>query len=128
MELIHTPAGEQVFDMGQNFAGIFTFRVKEPAGTKIHIQTGEVLQKGNFYNENLRSAKSEYIYISDGNETVIRPHFTYYGYRYVKVEGVSDLKIEDFTGLASTAISRWAATWKPDMIWSTSWCPTCAGA
>ena len=86
--------------MGQNFAGIFTFRVKEPAGTKIHIQTGEVLQKGNFYNENLRSAKSEYIYISDGNETVIRPHFTYYGYRYVKVEGVSDLKIEDFTGLA----------------------------
>ena len=100
VELIHTPAGEQVFDMGQNFAGIFTFRVKEPAGTKIHIQTGEVLQKGNFYNENLRSAKSEYIYISDGNETVIRPHFTYYGYRYVKVEGVSDLKIEDFTGLA----------------------------
>lgn len=88
VELIHTPAGEQVFDMGQNFAGIFTFRVKEPAGTKIHIQTGEVLQKGNFYNENLRSAKSEYIYISDGNETVIRPHFTYYGYRYVKVEGV----------------------------------------
>lgn len=100
VELIHTPAGEQVFDMGQNFAGIFTFRVKEPAGTKIHIQTGEVLQKGNFYNDNLRSAKSEYIYISDGNETVIRPHFTYYGYRYVKVEGVSDLKIEDFTGLA----------------------------
>ena len=100
VELIHTPAGEQVFDMGQNFAGIFTFRVKEPAGTKIHIQTGEVLQKGDFYNENLRSAKSEYIYISDGNETVIRPHFTYYGYRYVKVEGVSDLKIEDFTGLA----------------------------
>lgn len=100
VELIHTPAGEQVFDMGQNFAGIFTFRVKEPAGTKIHIQTGEVLQKGISYNENLRSAKSEYIYISDGNETVIRPHFTYYGYRYVKVEGVSDLKIEDFTGLA----------------------------
>ena len=94
VELIHTPAGEQVFDMGQNFAGIFTFRVKEPAGTKIHIQTGEVLQKGNFYNENLRSAKSEYIYISDGNETVIRPHFTYYGYRYVKVEGVSDLARE----------------------------------
>ena len=100
VELIHTPAGEQVFDMGQNFAGIFTFRVKEPAGTKIRIQTGEVLQQGNFYNENLRTAKSEYIYISDGNETVIRPHFTFYGYRYVKVEGVSNLNINDFTGLA----------------------------
>lgn len=99
-ELLHTPAGEQVFDMGQNFAGIFTLRVKEPKGTKIHIQTGEVLQQGNFYNENLRTAKSEYIYISNGEETVIRPHFTFYGYRYVKVEGVSNLKIQDLTGYA----------------------------
>lgn len=100
VELIQTPAGEQVFDMGQNFAGIFTLRVKEPAGTRIHIQTGEVLQQGNFYNENLRTAKSEYIYISNGQETVIRPRFTFYGYRYVKVEGVTDLKTEDFTGYA----------------------------
>ena len=62
VELIHTPAGETVLDMGQEFAGIFKFRVHEPAGTKIHIQTGEVLQQGNFYNEILRTAKSEYIY------------------------------------------------------------------
>ena len=38
VELIHTPAGELVFDMGQEFTGIFTLRVQEPAGTKIHIQ------------------------------------------------------------------------------------------
>lgn len=99
-ELIHTPAGELVFDMGQEFTGIFTLKVHEPAGTKIHIQTGEILQGGNFYNENLRSAKSEYWYISDGIEKELTPHFTFYGYRYVKVEGVSDLKKEDFTGLA----------------------------
>ena len=42
VELIHTPAGELVFDMGQEFTGIFTLRVQEPAGTKIHIQTGEI--------------------------------------------------------------------------------------
>ncbi|MFA9376369.1 MAG: family 78 glycoside hydrolase catalytic domain [Lachnotalea sp.] len=100
IELLYTPAGEQVFDMGQEFAGIFKLRVKEPAGTKIHIQTGEVLQGGNFYNENLRTAKSEYIYISDGTEVEIIPHFTYYGYRFVKIEGISDLKKVDFTGLA----------------------------
>lgn len=99
-ELIHTPAGELVFDLGQEFAGLFTLRVHEPKGTKIHIQTGEVMQNDNFYNENLRSAKSEYIYISDGEEHVLQPHFTYYGYRYVKVKGVHDLKKEDFTGLA----------------------------
>lgn len=100
MELIHTPAGEMVFDMGQEFTGIFTLKVHEPAGTRIHIQTGEILQQGNFYNANLRTAKSEYIYVSNGEETVIKPHFTFYGYRYVKVQGVSSLRKEDFKGLA----------------------------
>ena len=100
VELLHTPADEMVLDMGQEFTGIFTLRVHEPAGTRIHIQTGEILQQGNFYNENLRTAKSEYIYISNGEETVIKPHFTFYGYRYVKVQGVSNLKKEDFKGLA----------------------------
>lgn len=99
-ELLHTPAGEQVFDMGQEFTGIFALKIKEPAGTRIHIQTGEILQQGNFYNENLRSAKSEYYYTTAGGEQVILPHFTFYGYRYVKVEGVTDLKKEDFTGFA----------------------------
>jgi len=96
-ELIHTPAGEDVFDLGQEIAGIFRLRVHEPAGTTIRIQTGEVLQDGCFYNENLRTALSEYIYVSDGTEKVITPHFTYYGYRYVKVTGVRDLSCEDFT-------------------------------
>ena len=71
IELIHTPAGEQVFDLGQEITGIFKFHVKEPAGTEILIQTGEVLQDGNFYNGNLRTAKSEYHYISDGTEKEI---------------------------------------------------------
>lgn len=100
VELIHTPAGEQVFDLGQEITGLFTLKVHEPEGTKIHIQTGEILQQGNFYNENLRTAKSEYIYVSDGKEHVLMPHFTFYGYRYVKVQGVSELKKEDFRGLA----------------------------
>lgn len=100
VELIHTPAGEDVFDMGQEFTGLFSLKIHEPAGTKIHIQTGEILQGGNFYNENLRSAKSEYIYISDGKPKTIVPHFTFYGYRYVKIQGVTRLQKEDFKGMA----------------------------
>ncbi len=99
-EILYTPAGETVLDMGQEITGSFSLRVHEKAGTRIHIQTGEILQGGNFYNANLRTAKSEYVYISDGTEKVITPHFTYYGYRYVKVEGISGLKKEDFRGLA----------------------------
>lgn len=99
-EMIHTPAGETVLDLKQEISGTFILRVKEPAGTVIRIQTGEILQEGNFYNANLRTAKSEYVYISDGTAKILRPIFTYYGYRYVKVEGVSGLKPEDFTGIA----------------------------
>lgn len=100
VELIHTPAGEQVFDLGQEITGLFALKVHAPAGTKIHVQTGEILQEGNFYNANLRSAKSEYFFVTDGSEQVLIPHFTYYGYRYVKVEGITDLKKEDLKGLA----------------------------
>ena len=83
VELIHTPAGELVFDLGQEITGLFTLRVQQPAGSKIHIQTGEILQGGNFYNENLRTAKSEFIYIAEGSEQVIMPHLTFDGFRYV---------------------------------------------
>ena len=99
-ELIHTPAGEAVLDMGQEFTGIFELKVREPRGTQIHIQTGEILQNGNFYNGNLRTARSEYCFVTDGTETVLKPYFTFYGYRYVKIEGIPDLKKEDFTGIA----------------------------
>ena len=57
-------------------------------------------KKAAFINENLRSAKAEYLYISDGTEKVIEPKFTFYGYRYVKVEGIENLTVDDFEGVA----------------------------
>lgn len=94
-ELLQTPNGEWVYDLGQNMAGTFGLRVHEPRGTKIHIQAGEVLQQGNFYRDNLRSALAEYIYISDGEEHVLEPEFTFYGFRYLKVSGVAAPKKKD---------------------------------
>lgn len=98
--LFTTPKGEKIFDLGQNLAGTFRLKVHEPEGTTIHLQFGEVLQDDCFYRDNLRTAKAEYIFVSDGKEHILEPHFTYYGYRYVKVEGISNLKEEDFTGYA----------------------------
>lgn len=99
-ELLHTPKGELVLDLGQEITGIFRLHVHEPKGTEIRIQTGEVLQEGCFYNENLRTALSEYVYISDGTEKDIMPCFTFYGYRYVKITGMPDLSCDDFAGIA----------------------------
>ena len=100
VELIRTPKNELVLDIGQEITGSFILKVNVPKGQKVHIQTGEILQNGCFYNENLRSAKSEYIYISNGEPVELKPYFTFFGYRYVKVEGIDDLKPEDFTALA----------------------------
>lgn len=100
IEVIHTPAGETVLDMGQNMVGWLSFRCNAPKGTKLFFQFGEILQDDNFYNENLRTAKAEFTYISDGMEREVRQHFTFYGFRFVKIvgwEGEPDLN--DFRGL-----------------------------
>ncbi|MBR3312682.1 MAG: family 78 glycoside hydrolase catalytic domain [Atopobiaceae bacterium] len=98
--IVDVPSGNLVLDMGQEFAGTFRLRVHEPAGTTVHIWLGELLQDGEFYNENLRSAKQEYVYVSDGDEHVLEPRFTYYGYRYAKIVGLSSFVPSDFTGVA----------------------------
>lgn len=98
-QLIRTPKGETVLDLGQNLTGIFALRVHEKSGTVIHVQVGEVLQEGCFYNDNLRTAKAEYFYTCGKEETVVVPRFTFYGFRYVKIEGIADLCSDDFTAL-----------------------------
>lgn len=100
-EVIHTPAGETVLDFGQNFAGYVEFRSELPKGAKVVLDFGEILQKGNFYNANYRRAKSRFVYVSDGRKETVKPQFTYFGFRYVRVTGwPGELKAEDFTGRA----------------------------
>lgn len=99
-EIIQTPAGETVLDMGQNFAGFVEFTADFPAGTKIVLDFGEILQKDNFYNKNYRDAVSQFVYVSNGTKEVVRPHFTFYGFRYVRVTGWPGIPEKDaFTGM-----------------------------
>lgn len=99
VSIIKTPSGETVVDMGQNMVGWIKYLNRAPKNMKVRFQFGEILQNGNFYRENLRYAKSEFIIISDGVEKYIRPHFTYFGFRYIKVESeFDDFEISDFIG------------------------------
>lgn len=98
-EVITTLSGETVLDMGQNMVGWLRFNVNQPAGTEIMLQWGEVMQGGNFFRDNLRSAKAEYHYISNGKASVAEPLFTFFGGRYIKVSGwQGELNPDDFTG------------------------------
>ena len=100
-EVITTPAGETVIDFGQNFAGFPEFDADFAAGTKITLDFGEVLQQGNFYRGNYREANSQFIYVSGGQKETVRPHFTFFGFRYVKVTGwEGELTADMFRGCA----------------------------
>ncbi len=85
--LLHTPKGEWVLDMGQEITGWFEMKADFPKGTKIRLQFGELLQEDCFYRDNLRTALCEYRFVSDGRSALVRPHFAFYGYRYIKVSG-----------------------------------------
>ncbi|MGN0779600.1 MAG: family 78 glycoside hydrolase catalytic domain [Aristaeellaceae bacterium] len=91
------PGAEQIFDMGQNMAGWVSFVCDAPAGTIVTLRFAEMLRDGTLYRDNLRGAKCTFTYISDGRRRVVRPHFTYFGFRYVSVEGYT-LAQEDITG------------------------------
>jgi alpha-L-rhamnosidase len=102
LKMITTPKGEQVIDFGQNLVGWVIMKVKGKGGDKITITHAEVLDKdGNFYTTNLRSAKAQDNYILKGDtEETFEPHFTWHGFRYIKVEGYpGTLKPENFTAV-----------------------------
>ena len=89
VKVITTPAGEKVLDFGQNLVGREVVTYKGKPGQKIVISHAEVLdEKGNFYTVNLRSAKAQSTYICSGEEDHFEPKFTFYGFRYLRVEGI----------------------------------------
>ncbi|MFM7839924.1 MAG: family 78 glycoside hydrolase catalytic domain, partial [Chitinophagaceae bacterium] len=111
VKILQTPSGEQVIDFGQNLVGWVRVKVQGRSGDQIVVKHAEVLDKqGNFYTENLRAAKATATYIlkGEGLET-FEPHFTFYGFRYIKVEGYPGaLKPENFE--AVTLYSHMPAT------------------
>ena len=88
VRIIRTPAGETVFDLGQNMVGWVRLKVSGPAGTTIRLRHAEVLDKvGNFYTANLREAQQTVRYTLKGiGVEEYEPHFTFQGFRYVAVD------------------------------------------
>ena len=84
------PAGETVFDLGQNFTGWARLKVRGSAGTVVILRFAEVLDReGNLYTANLRRASQTDRYtLRGGGEEIYEPHFTFHGFRYVGVTGL----------------------------------------
>ena len=94
--------GETLIDMGQNMSGWTQVTVKGNKGDRVVLKHAEILdQDGRFYVDNLKGAKQQTEYIlNDDKEVVLRPHFTYQGFRYVKIEEFPGTPtLDNFVGL-----------------------------
>jgi alpha-L-rhamnosidase len=108
--ILRTPKGELVVDLGQNIAGIVRLQVEGESGREITLSYCEELtREGNFNIEQLdllghqrRAGRFYQIdrYVLKGGPEVIEPHFTFHGFRYVKIEGYpGELDLGSITGL-----------------------------
>lgn len=77
IKIIKTPKKEAVIDMGQNMVDWLEMKVRAPKDFEVVIEHCKILQKGNFYNGNIGPGIEQFRCISDDNEKVEHPHFTY---------------------------------------------------
>ena len=83
-----------IVDFGENITGRERITFSAPAGTVITIRHAEVLdEEGKLYTKNLRSAKSTNTIVASGKRETYEPTFTFHGFRYIEVEGVSDFEV-----------------------------------
>ncbi len=83
--------GRWTFDLGQNMVGVARLRVSETRGTVITIRHAEMLNPdGTSYTTNIRGAAATDTYICRGGDPEEwQPRFTFHGFRYVEITGVS---------------------------------------
>lgn len=100
--IFQTPKGETVIDFGQNMVGWVKFSVNGTRGDSVLLRHAEVLdQEGNFYLDNIRSAQQKITYIlKGGKEEIFEPHFSFQGFRYVRVDHFpGEIKADNFTAV-----------------------------
>ncbi len=76
-----------IVDFGQNISGRVRVRIDEPAGTVVRLRYAEVLDDGELYLENLRTAEATDWFISAGVPRDFEPAFTSHGFRYLEING-----------------------------------------
>lgn len=77
-----------VLDMGQNLSGFPEINVSGNKGDTIRLTPGESLNEDGSVSQKQTGSKHYYEYILSGNgDETWHPRFSYYGYRYIQVEG-----------------------------------------
>jgi alpha-L-rhamnosidase len=85
--------GVFVYDFGQNFSGVVHLLLHDRVGSKVQIRFAEILNPdGTIYTDNLRTAKATDSFklpSSPNAEFGLEPQFTFHGFRYAEVTGLT---------------------------------------
>lgn len=81
-------AGNYMYDFGQNASGIVELKVRGKKGQTVKLIPAELINDQQLSNQKATGSPYYFSYTlkGDGEETY-RPVFSYYGFRYVQVEG-----------------------------------------
>jgi alpha-L-rhamnosidase len=91
--------GHYVYDFGVNSAGLCEINIAGTKGQKITFKYFETLIDGKPSYDNIRFAfnkspnnhfQEDILYCSGNGKDTYMPHFTYHGFRYVEVIGLTD--------------------------------------
>lgn len=87
-EIKTLPENRFLYDFGQNASGIVELKIKGKAGQQVRLIPAELITKDSIANQKASGEPFYFTYTLKGNGVEIwRPRFTYYGFRYVQVEG-----------------------------------------
>jgi alpha-L-rhamnosidase len=79
-----------IVDFGQSITGWTKLALKGIEGAAIKIRHGEMLDDdGSLYTKNLAAAIQEDNYILSGGDDLFEPSFTYHGFRYIEISGLT---------------------------------------
>ncbi|MGJ5816602.1 family 78 glycoside hydrolase catalytic domain [Paludibaculum fermentans] len=87
--------GVFVYDLGQNFSGWPRVTASGPAGSTVKMIPGELLGKDGLVTQRSSGGPNSFSYTLKGQgREVWAPRFSYYGFRYVQVEGLKPESVE----------------------------------
>jgi alpha-L-rhamnosidase len=91
VEIRPTPRGTVIVDFGQNISGWVRLKARAARGTTVTVRHAEVLVDAEPDYTTLRTARAEdrYIFAGSGEGEEFEPRFTYHGFRYAEIEGLT---------------------------------------
>lgn len=88
--ILEPEPGKYVYDFGQNASGIPRLKVQGEKGQEVKLTPGELLNDNGLVTQSATGSPHYYLYILKGEGTEEwQPQFTYYGFRYIQVEGAA---------------------------------------